>query len=91
MHTCPHLVHLGVAVDSNALLYVFLFSLPTDLKQCSPCELAECLPRHKGAVEDKGPGREGCGRDADTQQRDSMGQRQHEGQVSSQNASICTA
>ena len=48
MHACPHLVHLGVSVDSNALLYVFLFSLPTDLKQCSPCELAECLPRHKG-------------------------------------------
>ena len=23
MHTCPHFVHLGVAVDSNALLYVF--------------------------------------------------------------------
>ena len=25
MHACPHFVHLGVVVDSNALLYVFVF------------------------------------------------------------------
>ena len=25
MHACPHFVHLGVMVDSNALLYVFVF------------------------------------------------------------------
>ena len=51
-------------------------------------------PGHRGAVEDEGPGREGhrhpSFQDADPQQRDSMGQRQHEGWVSSQNASICT-
>ena len=26
MHACPHFVHLGVAVDSNALLYVFFIA-----------------------------------------------------------------
>ena len=44
-------------------------------------------------MEDEAPGREGCGhpsfQDTDPQQRDSMGKRQHEGWVSSQNASIC--
>ena len=35
MHTCSHFVHLGVVVDSNALLYVFSILLPTDLKWCS--------------------------------------------------------
>ena len=25
MHACPHIVHLGVAVDSNTLLYVFFY------------------------------------------------------------------
>ena len=43
-------------------------------------------------MEDEGPRGEGCGhpffQDADPQQRDSMGQRQHEGWVPSQNASI---
>ena len=52
MHVCPHLVHLGVAVYSNALLYVSLFLLPTDLKRCLPCKLAEHLPRPQ----------RGCGR-----------------------------
>ena len=43
-------------------------------------------------MEDEGPRAEGCGhpslQDTDPQQRDSTGQRQHEGQVLSQNASI---
>ena len=50
-------------------------------------------PGHRGALEDQDPGREGCGhpsfQDADPQQRDSMGSKQQEGWVSSQNASIC--
>ena len=52
MHACPCLVHLGVTVYSNALLYVSLFLLSTDLRQYSPCELAEHSPRPQ----------RGCGR-----------------------------
>ena len=55
MHTCPHPVHLGVTVDSNALLYVFLFLLPTDSKRCLPCELAEHLPRPQRGCGRQGP------------------------------------
>ena len=55
--TCaPHFVHLGVAVDSNALFYVLL--LPTGLKRCSLCKPAECSPKLQ-----RGCGRQG-GRDA---------------------------
>ena len=52
MHTCPLL--LGVVVCSNALLYVSLFLLLTDLRQFSPCELAGHSPRPQ-----KGYGRQG--------------------------------
>ena len=55
MHTCPHFVHLGATVDSNALLYVFLFLLPTDLKRCSPCEQAEHFARPQRGYGRPGP------------------------------------
>ena len=51
----PRFVHLGVMVDSNAILYVFLFLLPTDLKRCSPCELVEHLPRPQRGCGRRGP------------------------------------
>ena len=77
MHACPHLVPLGVAVYSNALLYVSLFLLLTDLRRYSPYKQEELLSRPQ-----RGYGRpelwgEGHGhpsfQDANPQQRDVMG------------------
>ena len=42
---CPRLVYSDVMVYSNALLYVSLFLLPTDLRWFSPCEQEERSPR----------------------------------------------
>ena len=50
-------------------------------------------PSHRGAMEDQGPGGEGCRRpsvqDTNSQQRDVMSQGEHEGWVPSQNAHVC--
>ena len=46
MHVCkPHLVYSDVAVYSNALLYVSMFSLPTDLRWFLPCKQEEHSPK----------------------------------------------
>ena len=55
MHTCFHLVHLGAVVYSNALLYVSLFLLPTDLRQFLPCEQKERSPRPQRGYGRPGP------------------------------------
>ena len=92
IHACPRFVPLGVTVYSNALLYVSLFLLLTDLRQYSSYKQEELSPRPPRDYGRPEPWGEGHGhpslQDADPQQRDSTGQRQHEGWVPFQNASI---
>ena len=45
MHMCPCFVHLGVMVYSNALLYVSLFLLLTDLRWYLPYKQEELSPK----------------------------------------------